>query len=185
MRGRLPVKLDATGGDAAEHSRRMIAIDPPQPGGPEVLQPVERPVPRPGRAGAGPGRRGRGQPARRDPAPGPLPAAAGRASPSSGWRSPARSSRSAKARERAGRQKVCALVAGGGYAEYCVAPAGQCLPVPEALSMVEAAALPETLFTVWHNLFERGLRATGERCWSMAAPAASARWRSCSASCSA
>jgi len=59
-------------------------------------------------------------------------------------------------------QKVCALVAGGGYAEYCVAPAGTCLPVPEALSLVEAAAMPETLFTVWSNLFERGFAADGD-----------------------
>jgi NADPH:quinone reductase len=60
------------------------------------------------------------------------------------------------------RQKVCALVAGGGYAEYCVAPAGTCLPVPRALSLVEAAAMPETLFTVWVNLFERGFAADGD-----------------------
>jgi putative PIG3 family NAD(P)H quinone oxidoreductase len=59
-------------------------------------------------------------------------------------------------------QKVCALVAGGGYAEYCVAAAGTCLPVPRALSSVEAAAMPETLFTVWVNLFERGFAADGE-----------------------
>jgi NADPH2:quinone reductase len=50
---------------------------------------------------------------------------------------------------------VTALVAGGGYAEYCVVPAPQALPVPDGLSMVEAAALPETVFTVWHNVFER------------------------------
>ena len=48
---------------------------------------------------------------------------------------------------------VCALVAGGGYAERCVAPAGQCLPVPRGLSMIEAASLPETFFTVWQNVF--------------------------------
>jgi NADPH2:quinone reductase len=48
---------------------------------------------------------------------------------------------------------VCALVAGGGYAEYCVAPAGQCLPVPAGLNMVQAASLPETFFTVWQNVF--------------------------------
>ena len=59
-------------------------------------------------------------------------------------------------------QNVCALVAGGGYAEYCVAPAGTCLPVPEALSLLEAAAMPETLFTVWVNLFERGFAADGD-----------------------
>ncbi len=60
-------------------------------------------------------------------------------------------------------QPVCALVAGGGYAEYCTAPAGQCLTVPESLPIEEAAALPETLFTVWHNLFERGYARQGER----------------------
>src|SRR5687768_9942339 len=52
--------------------------------------------------------------------------------------------------------RVCALVAGGGYADYCVAPSGTCLPVPEVLRITEAAAMPETLFTVWINLFERG-----------------------------
>jgi putative PIG3 family NAD(P)H quinone oxidoreductase len=58
--------------------------------------------------------------------------------------------------------RVCALVAGGGYAEYCVAPTGTCLPVPEVLRPVEAAAMPETLFTVWVNLFERGFAAEGD-----------------------
>ena len=57
---------------------------------------------------------------------------------------------------------VCALVSGGGYAEYCLADAGHCLPVPESLPMAEAAALPETLFTVWHNVFERGWASEGE-----------------------
>lgn len=51
--------------------------------------------------------------------------------------------------------RVCALLTGGGYAEYCVAPAVQCLPVPERLTLVQAAALPETFFTVWSNIFER------------------------------
>jgi putative PIG3 family NAD(P)H quinone oxidoreductase len=59
-------------------------------------------------------------------------------------------------------QQVCALVAGGAYAEYCVAPAGQCLPLVPALSLEEAAAMPETLFTVWTNLFERGFAAEGD-----------------------
>ncbi len=59
-------------------------------------------------------------------------------------------------------QAVCALVAGGGYAEYCLAPAGSCLPVPNGFSMAEAAALPETVFTVWHNLFERAWVMEGE-----------------------
>src|SRR6478735_4700426 len=57
---------------------------------------------------------------------------------------------------------VCALVAGGGYAEYAIAPSGTALPVPDGLSMAEAAALPETLFTVWINLFERGFASEGE-----------------------
>ena len=59
-------------------------------------------------------------------------------------------------------QQVCALVSGGGYAEYCLAHAGHCLPVPEGLPMDQAAALPETLFTVWHNVFDRGFARDGE-----------------------
>jgi NADPH2:quinone reductase len=59
-------------------------------------------------------------------------------------------------------RNVCALVAGGGYAEYCVAPVGTCLCVPDAISLIEAAAMPETLFTVWVNLFERGFAADGD-----------------------
>src|SRR3954451_5007803 len=59
-------------------------------------------------------------------------------------------------------QELCALVTGGGYAQYCVAPVGTCLPVPEAISLIEAAAMPETLFTVWVNLFERGFAADGD-----------------------
>ena len=57
---------------------------------------------------------------------------------------------------------VCALVAGGGYAEFCVAPAGQCLPLPQGLSMIEAASLPETFFTVWQNVFQIARLAAGE-----------------------
>ncbi|MEO7338665.1 MAG: NAD(P)H-quinone oxidoreductase [Caldimonas sp.] len=58
--------------------------------------------------------------------------------------------------------RVCALVAGGGYAEYCVAPVGQCLPVPAGLTDIEAASLPETFFTVWSNVFDRGRLQAGE-----------------------
>ena len=58
--------------------------------------------------------------------------------------------------------RVCALVAGGGYAEYCVAPVAQCLPVPKGWSELEAAGLPETFFTVWSNVFERGHLQAGE-----------------------
>jgi putative PIG3 family NAD(P)H quinone oxidoreductase len=59
-------------------------------------------------------------------------------------------------------RRVCALVTGGGYARYCLARADHCLPVPEGLPLAEAAALPETLFTVWHNVFERGWASEGE-----------------------
>jgi putative PIG3 family NAD(P)H quinone oxidoreductase len=62
-------------------------------------------------------------------------------------------------------RNVCALVAGGGYAEYCVAPLGTCLFVPRVISLTEAAAMPETLFTVWVNLFERGFAADGD--WAL------------------
>jgi NADPH2:quinone reductase len=58
--------------------------------------------------------------------------------------------------------RVCALVAGGGYAELCVAPVGQCLPVPGTLSDIDAASLPETFFTVWSNVFDRGRLQAGE-----------------------
>ncbi|MDY0106646.1 MAG: NAD(P)H-quinone oxidoreductase [Giesbergeria sp.] len=71
----------------------------------------------------------------------------------------------AQAMERAGLRvgdRVCALVAGGGYAEWCVAPVEQCLPVPQGLSDVEAASLPETFFTVWSNVFDRGRLQRGE-----------------------
>lgn len=58
--------------------------------------------------------------------------------------------------------RVCALVAGGGYAEFCAAPVGQCLPVPRGLSDIEAASLPETFFTVWSNVFDRARLQPGE-----------------------
>jgi len=141
----------------------MIAIDPTASGGPEVLQPVERPVPR----------------AR----PGELlikVAAAGVNRPDvlqrEGKYPPPPGASSILGLELAGEvvdlgegadarllgRPVMALVTGGAYAEYAVAPAGQCIAVPPSLSMIEAAALPETLFTVWSNLFERGRAAPGE-----------------------
>lgn len=64
-------------------------------------------------------------------------------------------------RWRAGDQ-VCALVSGGGYAELCTVPEGQCLPIPSGLSFAEAASLPEAVFTVWHNVFQRGNLKPGE-----------------------
>ena len=59
--------------------------------------------------------------------------------------------------------EVCALLSGGGYAEYVAVPAGQCLPKPDKFSFIEAASLPETIFTVWHNVFQRGALKGGER----------------------
>ncbi len=77
--------------------------------------------------------------------------------------------------------RVCALTPGGGYAEYCTTPAVFCLPIPEGLTLLEAASLPENYFTVWNNVFDRGqLAARRERCWSTAARAASASPRSSS-----
>lgn len=141
----------------------MQAIDPEKPGGPEVLVLAERPVPQPGKdevlikvAAAGVNRPEVMQRAGMYPPPPGAPSILGM--------------------EIAGTivavgegvmpemlgQPVCALVAGGAYAEYCVAPLGTCLPVPEALSMIEAAAMPETLFTVWTNLFERAYASEGD-----------------------
>lgn len=60
-------------------------------------------------------------------------------------------------------QKICALVAGGGYAEYCAVPAAQCLPLPKKMGWIAAAGIPETFFTVWTNLFDRGGLKKGER----------------------
>lgn len=141
----------------------MTAMEISTPGGPEVLRPVTCPVPQPGpgevllrvraagvnrpdviqRKGAYP------------PPPGasPLPGleVAGEIA-----------ALGAGVETRAIGDSVCALLAGGGYAEYAVAPAGQCLPIPKGLSMTEAASLPETFFTVWSNLFDRAHLAEGE-----------------------
>ena len=135
----------------------MIAIEIREPGEPDVLVPVERPAPAPGAGevlikvmAAGVNRpdvfqrRGRYPP---PPGASDIPGlevsgvieALG--SDVSEWRVG---------------EAVCALVTGGGYAEYCVAPAPQCLPVPRGVDVVTAAAIPETFFTVWTNVFQRG-----------------------------
>jgi putative PIG3 family NAD(P)H quinone oxidoreductase len=147
----------------ADLPAEMDAIDPAEAGGPEVLRLVRRPVPRPGTgevlirvAAAGVNRPDVLQRRGLYPPPPGAPSipgleVAGEIVVCGAGVQP----------ELAG-QLVCALVAGGGYAEYCVAPAGQCLMVPEALSMIEAAAMPETLFTVWTNMFERAFAKEGE-----------------------
>ena len=141
----------------------MICVEISQPGGPEVLKLVERPDPEPGSgevlirvAAAGINRpdvlqrRGAYPP---PPGASDLPglevagtiAAAGAGV--EGWRTG---------------DAVCALVSGGGYATMCVAPAPQCLRVPAAVDLVAAAAIPETFFTVWTNVFDRGRLQVGE-----------------------
>ncbi|HEU4968391.1 MAG TPA: NAD(P)H-quinone oxidoreductase [Sphingomonas sp.] len=141
----------------------MTAIDPEAPGGPAVLQPVRRPVPRPAEgevlirvAAAGVNRPDVLQRKGAYPPPPGAPSilgleVAGEVVAANGL-----------AEEALVGQPVCALIAGGGYAEYAVAPAGSCLIVPDALTMVEAAAMPETLFTVWVNLFERAFVGDGD-----------------------
>lgn len=145
------------------HPDTMIAIDPAAPGGPEVLQPATRPVPQPGTgdvlikvAAAGVNRPDVLQRRGMYPPPPGAPSipgleVAGEIIAVGEGVDPGRIG-----------QRVCALVAGGGYAEYCVAPLGQCLPVPDAITMIEAAAMPETLFTVWTNLFERAYAVEGD-----------------------
>ncbi len=141
----------------------MTAIDPAGPGGAEVLVAVERPVPMPGAgevlvrvAAAGVNRPDIVQRMGLYPPPPGAPSIPGL--------------------EIAGEivalgenveegqlgQNICALVSGGGYAEYCVADMRHYMPIPDGLSMAEAAALPETVFTVWHNIFERGYASEGE-----------------------
>lgn len=141
----------------------MTAIAISSPGGPDVLQPVRVPVPQPGEgevlirvAAAGVNRPDVAQ--RKGIYP-PPPGA----SPLPGLEVSGEVVAVGEGvmRELLG-QKMCALVPGGGYAHYCVTPAATCLPIPPALSMVEAAAMPETLFTVWINLFERAYATEGD-----------------------
>jgi putative PIG3 family NAD(P)H quinone oxidoreductase len=140
----------------------MKAVEAPEPGGPEALKLVERPVPEPGSnevlikvAAAGVNRPDILQRKGLYPPPPGAPAALGLEIAGTVVAA------GAGAEALVG-QRMCALVAGGGYAEYCVAPAGTCLQVPEVLRMTDAAAMPETLFTVWVNLFERGFAADGD-----------------------
>lgn len=145
------------------HATDMTAIEIAAPGGPEVLRPVRMPVPEPGAgqvlirvAAAGINRPDVAQRQGLYPPPpgaSPLPglevsgtiAALGQGV--TGW---------------AAGDRVAALVAGGGYAEYCVADAGCVLPVPPGIDMTLAGALPETVFTVWYNVFMRAGLAAGE-----------------------
>jgi putative PIG3 family NAD(P)H quinone oxidoreductase len=142
----------------------MLAVEIACPGGPDVLRPVERPAPEPGIGellvrveAAGVNRPDIMQRLGKYPPP---PGA----SDIPGLEIAGRIERIGEGvrRWRAG-DRVCALVAGGGYAEYCVVPEPQCLPIPDGLDAAAAAALPETFFTVWTNLFERARLQRGER----------------------
>jgi NADPH2:quinone reductase len=142
----------------------MTCVEIEKPGGPEALVPATRPVPQPNDgellikvAAAGVNRPDLAQRAGHYPPPpgaSDLPGleAAGTVAALgagvSGWQVG---------------DAVCALTPGGGYAEYCAVPAPQCLPPPKGFDMLQAAALPENYFTVWHNLFERGGLKSGER----------------------
>jgi NADPH:quinone reductase len=141
----------------------MTAIEISEPGGPEVLKPVSRPLPLPGSgevliqvAASGVNRPDVMQ--RQGSYP-PPPGASD--IPGLEIAGTVVAVGLGVNHTRVG-DAVCALVTGGGYATYCVAPEPQCLPVPQGFSMVEAAALPETFFTVWTNLFERGALKAGE-----------------------
>jgi putative PIG3 family NAD(P)H quinone oxidoreductase len=141
----------------------MTAVEITPPGAPEVLKPGRRPMPKPGAgevliavAAAGINRPDVMQRQGKYPPP---PGASD--IPGLEVAGTVAAVGEGVAEFRAG-DAVCALVSGGGYAEHCVAPVPQCLPVPKGLSMVEAAALPETYFTVWTNVFQRGHLKSGE-----------------------
>jgi NADPH:quinone reductase len=141
----------------------MTCVEIRKPGGPEALVPATRPVPQPKAgeilikvAAAGVNRPDIAQRAGHYPPPpdaSDLPgleaagAVAALGAGVTGWNVG---------------DAICALTPGGAYAEYCTAPAPQCLPVPKGFDMLRAAALPENYFTVWHNLFERGALKSGE-----------------------
>ena len=141
----------------------MTVIEIFEPGGPEVLIPAQRPTPTPGArdilikvSAAGVNRPDAIQRAGHYPPPPgatDLPGleVAGTVA-----------AIGADVSEFSTGDEVCALTPGGGYAEYCLAPAGHCLPIPSGFTMVQAAGVPETYFTVWHNVFHRGALAKDE-----------------------
>jgi putative PIG3 family NAD(P)H quinone oxidoreductase len=141
----------------------MIAIGITKPGGPDVLRPVETPVPQPAPrevlirvAAAGVNRPDLMQREGKYPPP---PGASD--IPGLEVSGTVAACGGSVLRWKEG-DLVCALVAGGGYAEYCVAPERQCLPIPSTVDLAPAAAMPETFFTVWTNVFERGRLRAGE-----------------------
>ena len=147
--------------DALPDAMRAVAIR--EPGGPDVLEVVERPLPEPGEgevlircAAAGVNRPDCLQRQGRYPPP------AGASDLPGLEVSGTVMALGGDVHALHPGDRVCALLAGGGYAEYCVAPAPQCLPVPQGTSLVDAAGIPETFFTVWTNVFDRGRLKPGE-----------------------
>jgi NADPH2:quinone reductase len=141
----------------------MLAIEIRQPGGPEVLVPAERPKPEPGAgevlikvAAAGVNRPDVFQRLGKYPPPPGVTDIPGLEV------SGIVEQLGADVRDWRVGEAVCALVAGGGYAEYCSAPAPQCLPVPRGVDVIAAAGIPETFMTVWTNVFDRGRLKAGE-----------------------
>jgi putative PIG3 family NAD(P)H quinone oxidoreductase len=141
----------------------MIAISIAKPGGPDVLQPIDVPMPQPGPdevvirvAAAGVNRPDLMQREGKYPPP---PGASD--IPGLEISGTVSACGTEVTRWREG-DTVCALVSGGGYAEYCVAPGVQCLPIPSTVDLISAGAMPETFFTVWTNVFERGRLRSGE-----------------------
>jgi len=141
----------------------MTAIEITEPGGPEVLKPVARPVPEPGPDGvlirvaaAGVNRPDAIQRAGHYPPPPGATDLPGLEVAGTVVATGASVTGISEGGD------VCALTPGGGYAEYCVAPAAHCLPIPKGYDMVQAAGITETCFTVWHNVFERGQLKRGE-----------------------
>jgi putative PIG3 family NAD(P)H quinone oxidoreductase len=142
----------------------MKAIIITQPGGPDVLQLQERPMPVPGHGdvliqvkAAGINRPDIAQRQGKYPPPPGAPVDI----PGLEVAGVIEQAGVGQSRWKVG-DAVCALVVGGGYAEYVAVPAGQCLPLPKGVSFSEAASLPETVFTVWHNVFQRGRLRRGE-----------------------
>lgn len=149
--------------ETSQANGMMHFIDIPHPGGPEALRPSQQPIPVPGDDqvlirvhAAGVNRADLKQRAGNYP----MPAGAGTV-PGLEVSGIIQAVGAEVSRWRAG-DRVCALLIGGGYAQYCVAPAGQVLPIPENLDFIQAAALPETVFTVWCALFEQAGLQPGE-----------------------
>ncbi len=142
----------------------MTAIEISQPGNPKVLKPAEKPIPKPGQDEvlikvAAAGINGPDLMQRKGLYPPPPGASEIPGLEIAGTIV----ALGTKIDKLAVGQEICVLVTGGGYAEYCTAPAVLCLPLPTGLNMIQAAGLPETFFTVWNNVFERGRLIQGER----------------------